>query len=138
MAITRVDVVDKSRRTEQAEAEAFCLSLPTEPENLAAASCFEKFFALSGRMYSRETKNGPRVMDIRPLLRNWAVSKEAADKNNSAGATVTFVADWRTNYLSPLLLCTAILEPLGADKDLRPRMQLLKTAQIFANAKIYP
>lgn len=67
MAITRVDVVDKSRRTEQAEAEAFCLSLPTEPENLAAASCFEKFFALSGRMYSRETKNGPRVMDHSPL-----------------------------------------------------------------------
>lgn len=138
MDLARVEIVDKSRRTEQAEAEAFCLSLPTERENQAAARCFEKFFALGGRMHSRETKNGPRTMDIRPLLRDWAVTREGVDKESEAGQAVTFVADWRTGYLSPLLFSMAILEPLDADNNLRSRMQLLKTAQIFANAEIYP
>lgn len=138
MTIARVEIADKSRRTEQAQAEAFSLSLPTESENRAAACCFEKFFALSGRLHSRETKNGPRTMDIRPLLRSWALSRELGDKENGAVSAVTFVADWRTGYLSPLLLSTAILEPLGGGSDLRFRLRLLKTAQIFADAQIYP
>ena len=139
MSVLRVDAVDKSRRTEQAEAEAFSLVLPTVEENAAAVRCFTDFAALASFPHTRQTKNGPRSADLRPLLRQWeAGSARLADARAEAPAAVTFVADWHTLYLSPLLFCLAVLAPLGPESHLRSRLRLLKTAQIFASAQTYP
>ena len=139
MSVLRVDAVDKSRRTEQAEAEAFSLVLPTVEENAAAVRCFTDFAALASFPHTRQTKNGPRSADLRPLLRQWkAGSAGLADARAEAPAAVTFVADWHTLYLSPLLFCLAVLAPLGPESHLRSRLRLLKTAQIFASAQTYP
>ncbi len=132
MSVLRVDLVGKSRRTEQAEAERFSLRLPTHGENAAAARCFADFAALSAFPLARETKKGPRNTDIRPLLLRWEADPGRPD------APVTFVADWRNQYLSPLLFCLAVLAPLGSEEHLRPRLRLLKTAQIFADSRTYP
>ncbi len=139
MSVLRVDAVDKSRRTEQAEAEAFSLSLPTVEENAAVVRCFTDFAALTSFPHTRQTKNGPRSADLRLLLRQWeAGSAGLADARAEAPAAVTFVADWHTLYLSPLLFCLAVLAPLGPENHLRSRLRLLKTAQIFASAQTYP
>ena len=139
MSVLRVDAVDKSRRTEQAEAEAFSLSLPTAEENAAVVRCFADFAALTSFPHTRQTKNGPRSADLRPLLRQWDAGYAGlADARAEASAAVTFVADWHTLYLSPLLFCLAVLAPLGPENHLRSRLRLLKTAQIFANAQTYP
>lgn len=139
MSVLRVDAVDKSRRTEQAEAEAFSLSLPTAEENAAVVRCFANFAALTSFPHTRQTKNGPRSADLRPLLRQWDAGYAGlADARAEASAAVTFVADWHTLYLSPLLFCLAVLAPLGPENHLRSRLRLLKTAQIFANAQTYP
>ena len=134
MDVLRIEPVEKSRRTEQAVAEAFTLRMPTAEETEAAARCFAEFAALPERMFTRETKKGPRTADIRLMLRNWAA------QHNAAGAVeaVTFVADWGNGYLSPMLLCMAILEIMGEPETLRQRIGLLKTAQIFTDGQSYP
>ncbi len=138
MSVLRVDVVDKSRRTEQAEAETFSLRLPTDEENAAAVRCFADFAALSTFPHTRQTKKGQRSADIRPLLLRWEAGPAQSDTRSGADAAVTFVADWRNLYLSPLLFCLAVLAPLGPEEHLRPRLRLLKTAQTFADSQTYP
>ena len=134
MDVLRIEPVEKSRRTEQAVAEAFTLRMPTAEETEAAARCFSEFAALPECMFTRETKKGPRTADIRLMLRNWAAQHSAA----GAVEAVTFVADWGNGYLSPMLLCMAILEIMGNPETLRQRIGLLKTAQIFADGQSYP
>ncbi len=137
MEILRVDTVeDKNRRTEQALAEAFSLSLPTPEENSRAAQCFADFAALPEMLYTRDTKKGPRTANIRAMLRQWEA--RASEQTANAIETVTFVADWDSGYLSPLLFSLAVLQPLGTPEFLRPRLRLMKTAQIFADARQYP
>ncbi|WP_298031685.1 TIGR03960 family B12-binding radical SAM protein [uncultured Desulfovibrio sp.] len=138
MSVLRVDVVDKSRRTEHAAAETFSLSLPTDEENAAAVRCFADFAALSAFPHTRQTKKGPRSADIRPLLLCWEAGPTPSDTRGGADAAVTFVADWRNLYLSPLLFCLAVLAPLESEEHLRPRLRLLKTAQTFADSQTYP
>jgi len=134
MNVMRVEPVEKSRRTEQAVAEAFTLRMPTEDETSAAASCFADFAELPERMFTRDTKKGPRTADIRLMLRSWS------PRHSETGAVeaVTFVADWGNGYLSPLVFCMAVLETLGTPETLRQRIGLLKTAQIFADGQSYP
>lgn len=125
MTVLDVELVDKGRRTAQADFEAFALTLPTDQELLTALERFETFFAQDSAMYTRETKKGPRSADIRPLLYSWQNGEP--DKHN----TVTFVADWRSLYISPLTLCLAILAPFDED-SMRARLGLLKTGQYFS------
>ena len=130
MEVTAVERTTKQARTEQAVAEAFCCRLPTAAENREVAHCFAAFAALDSCPRSRETKKGPRTTDLRPLLARWDVAK--------GDGAVTFVADWGSAYLSPLKLCLAILEPLGEETSLQPRLHLCKTAQIFADGQTRP
>ena len=130
MEVTAVARTTKQARTEQAVAEAFCCRLPTAAENREVAHCFAAFAALDSCPRSRETKKGPRTTDLRPLLARWDVAK--------GDGAVTFVADWGSAYLSPLKLCLAILEPLGEETSLQPRLHLCKTAQIFADGQTRP
>ncbi|OXS29820.1 MAG: hypothetical protein BCS36_08485 [Desulfovibrio sp. MES5] len=136
MEILRVEYVDKSHRTEQAIAEAFCLSLPTPEENRQMVRCFEDFAALPELNFTRDTQKGPRTANIRAMLRQWETV--AHEQRENAIESVTFVADWSSGYLSPLLFVMAILQPLGMPDTLRPRLKLEKTAQIFADEKLYP
>ena len=137
MEILRVEVVeDKSRRTEQAIAEIFSLSLPTPEENRLAVQCFADFAATPEMLYTRDTKKGPRTADIRAMLRQWEARPGEQTKNTIE--TVTFVADWDSGYLSPLLFSLAVLQPVGTAESLRPRLRLIKTAQLFADARQYP
>ncbi|GAB1253902.1 TIGR03960 family B12-binding radical SAM protein [Desulfovibrio falkowii] len=137
MEILRVEKVeDKNRRTEQALAEAFSLSLPTPEENRLAAQCFADFAALPEVFYTRDTKKGPRTADIRAMLSQWEA--RPTEKGTNAIETVTFVADWDSGYLSPLLFSLAVLQPMGTPETLRPKLKLMKTAQFFADAREYP
>ena len=88
-------------------------------------------------MLTRETKKGPRTADIRPLLGEWSVVRPADGPENAVEA-VTFVTDWSTSYLSPMVFCMAILETLGTPETLRQRINLHKTAQLFADGQTYP
>ena len=136
MEVVRVEFVDKSHRTEQAIAEAFCLSLPSPEENRQVVQCFEDFAALPELSFTRDTKKGPRTANIRAMLRQWEAL--APEQHENAPEAVTFVADWSSGYLSPLLFVMAILQPMGMPDTLRPRLKLVKTAQIFADEKLYP
>ena len=137
MDVIRVEKFVKSRRTELASKEKFSLSLHACKDDSPAARCFEQFAALDAFAYLRKTKNGLRSTDIRPLLHSWEIPPPDTAQNQQTrrgGATVTFTADWRTVYLSPLAFCLAILKPLGREDALRLRVRLTKTAQIFAGA----
>ena len=134
MNVLRVEPVEKSRRTEQAVAEAFTLRMPTQEETATAARCFAEFAKLPERMFTRDTKKGPRTADIRLMLRDWSTETNAAGQVEA----VTFVADWSNGYLSPLVFCMAVLDTLGTAEILRQRIGLLKTAQIFADGQSYP
>ncbi len=80
--------------------------------------------------FTREGKNGPRAMDLRPLLLRWAAAPH--------GGGVTFTLDWHMGYLSPLLFTLAVLCPKGEEDRLRPRLRLRKTGQIFEDGRVFP
>ncbi|MBO4301252.1 MAG: DUF2344 domain-containing protein, partial [Desulfovibrio sp.] len=130
MSVIRVDRVDKAHRTEQAVAETFALCLANPEDRATARHCFEDFARQNSHMLTRETKKGPRTVDIRPVLRHWTPSVDMG-VNGLRDQAVTFVADWSTMYLSPLVFCLAVLAPMGTAEILRPRLALCKTAQIF-------
>ncbi len=137
MSVLRVEPVDRTRRTEQAEAEVFALRMASAEEQRAAVRCFEDFARQHAHVFTRETKKGPRTADIRPVLRQWAAAPDGGETGES-GPAVTFVADWSTLYLSPLVFCLAVLTPMGAPDALRPHMRLCKTAQLFPGGRIRP
>lgn len=116
------------KRTEQAVAETFSLRLPTPEENAALARRFEEFAALAAFPCVREGKNGPRELDLRPLLARW-------EPLAGEGGGVTFMLDWHMGYCSPLRFALGALAPLGDEEHLRARMRLVKTAQIFADGR---
>ncbi|MDR2820571.1 MAG: TIGR03960 family B12-binding radical SAM protein [Desulfovibrio sp.] len=124
--IVRVETIGKIGRTEQSQAETFVVTLPASEECLAAARAFEAFAAKTAFPYMRKTKNGLRSTDIRPLLRSFAPTSDA----------VTFVTDWRMNYMSPLSLCLAILDQ--SESCPRSGLRLIKTGQFFADGRMYP
>ncbi|MDR3319696.1 MAG: TIGR03960 family B12-binding radical SAM protein [Desulfovibrio sp.] len=127
MELVRVEPLPKIRRAELALAEKFRLRL-AEGDVSDTARCFETFAAQQSVACLRKTKSGLRSANIRPVLHCW--------NTDSDEPAVTFVADWRTVYLSPLAFCCAVLEPLGPEDDLRPRLRLVKTAQLFTGDEI--
>ncbi|MDR1659631.1 MAG: TIGR03960 family B12-binding radical SAM protein [Desulfovibrio sp.] len=128
--ITGVEQLSKTSRTEPAPVEKFCLRLAGDDIS-AAARCFEDFTAQQSFTYSRKTKNGPRSADIRPVLHCWNTSVVSSRAGGAPVPAVTFVADWRTLYLSPPAFCCAVLAPLAPEDALRPRLLLVKTAQLY-------
>ena len=70
------------------------------------------------------------------MLSQWET--RPTEKGTNAIETVTFVADWDSGYLSPLLFSLAVLQPMGTPETLRPKLKLMKTAQFFADAREYP
>ena len=102
----------------------------------AAQDCFADFAHQQVYILTRETKKGTRTMDIRPILRHWDAKSD--EDNDTAKPVVTFVADWSTLYLSPLVFCMAVLAPLGTPDALKPHIALCKTAQIFPDGRTRP
>lgn len=144
ISVLAVVPTTKSDYTRQAVAEVFRLSFPSPQENAAAAQCFARLEAADEKLFVRDTKKGPRTVNIRPVLRSWATLPTALpiawgeDGREADGVkAVTFTADWSTLYLSPSLLIKAILADTQAQDSL-PRARLTKTAQIFDNGQTYP
>ncbi|MDR1777658.1 MAG: TIGR03960 family B12-binding radical SAM protein [Desulfovibrio sp.] len=133
MDVTRVERMPVRARILPAPAEKFNLRLMNADlsgmtDISGLVHCFETFAARPSFACVRATKKGARGDDIRPILSSWR-----ADGERNAGF-VTFVADWRTLYLSPLAFCCAALSPLGPEDELRPRLRLVKTEQLFTQA----
>ncbi|MBQ9454023.1 MAG: TIGR03960 family B12-binding radical SAM protein [Desulfovibrio sp.] len=136
IAIYDLEQADKEHRTAQAMAEAFVLHLSSPEQAQAAQDCFADFARQQDYILTRETKKGTRTMDIRPILRHWDAKSD--EDNDTAKPVVTFVADWSTLYLSPLVFCMAVLAPLGTPDALKPHIALCKTAQIFPDGRTRP
>ena len=135
MRLRLVEFTPADRRTEQAVAEVFSCHLAgesagggTDGDGLLARR-LETFAALAEAPFTREGKNGPRSMDIRPLLLRWAPQP---------GGGVTFTLDWTMGYLSPLAFTLAVLGPEAQEPRLRARLRLRKTGQIFADGRKFP
>jgi radical SAM family uncharacterized protein/radical SAM-linked protein len=133
--LVSVERLPKTGRAAPAPAEKFRLRLAGDDIS-AAARCFEDFTVQQSFTYTRKTKNGPRSADIRPLLHCWHTSVTSSRAGGASAPAVTFVADWRTLYLSPLAFCCAVLTPLGPEDVLRPRLLLVKTAQLYTGDDI--
>jgi radical SAM-linked protein len=129
--ILRVEPVDRNRRTEQSIAETYVAVFPTAEENAAAAERLAAFAGTATYAYLHSTKHGFRSMDIRPFLESWGTTDAAVLPGHGSGPAVTFTADWRTGYLSPLSLCLEVFKEMGSDADLKARLTLVKTAQRF-------
>ncbi|MDR2573281.1 MAG: TIGR03960 family B12-binding radical SAM protein [Desulfovibrio sp.] len=135
MELVRVEEMTSPGRIIPAPAEEFRLHL-SGGDIRDTARCFEDFTAQPVFAHMRQTKTGQRSDDIRPVLHCWSIASDApaypcADASGFPVPAVTFVADWRTLYLSPLAFCRAVLAPLGLEADLKRRLRLLKTAQLF-------
>ena len=135
MELVRVEEMASPGRIIPAPAEEFRLHF-SGGDIRDTARCFEEFAAQPAFAHMRQTKTGQRSDDIRPVLRCWSIAVDApAGPCAAAGGfsvpAVTFVADWRTLYLSPLVFCRAVLAPLGPEADLKRHLHLLKTAQLF-------
>lgn len=129
MQIRLAEFTQSARRTEQAAAEVFSLRLHGNADAQLLALRLATFADKSEVPYIHETKNGPRNMDLRPLLLRWAPL---------ASGGVTFTLDWSMGYLSPLLFAIAVLGPAGEQPALRASLRVRKTAQIFADGRIFP
>ena len=115
----------KSQRTAQALRERFSLRYAGNTEEQAAfTATWRAFAAEDSRLWTRETKKGPRTTDIRALVASLHVGEDGI---------VDFTADWESGYLSPLSLVLAV----GGEEQL-PRITLTKTAQIFEDGVTYP
>ena len=134
MRLRLVEFTPPARRTEQAVAETFSWRLAPAGESPGAAAQgvlgrrMAAFADLAEAPFTREGKNGPRSMDLRPLLLRWG----------EGPCGVTFTLDWTMGYLSPLTFALAVLGPDAEDPLLRARLRLRKTAQLFADGGRFP
>lgn len=129
MRLRLVEFAPQARRIEQSVAEIFSCNLQGANDGDLLARRLEEFAKKSEVHHTRETRNGPRSMDLRPLLLRWAPR---------ASGGVTFTLDWTMSYLSPLLFILAVLGPEAEQPALRARLRLCKTAQLFEDGRIFP
>ncbi len=126
MEVLAVVPTQKAQRTEQSVQENFCLFYK------GCQKSMDKYFQMwqglleeSTLPIVRETKKGPKQVDIRPLIKESHI-----DMKNKR---VYFTADWLQGYLSPLSLVLAVL-----GQDCLLHVYLEKTEQIFADTSTYP
>ncbi|MBO4313207.1 MAG: TIGR03960 family B12-binding radical SAM protein [Desulfovibrio sp.] len=127
MGVRRVDAVTKANRAILSDFETYLLTLP-EMYMAGATVCFARLAASDSFDFVRDTKKGPKKIDIRPLLSSWATSGEG----------ISFTADWRTQYLSPILLCRGILSADAAAMPPHHQLHLRKTSQTLADGLCCP
>ena len=96
--------------------------------NLSAASGFFRTLQLSPSPGKPRRANGPATCV--PLSKT-SYSREIPEKRG-----VTFDGDWGTGYLSPLLICRAILAPLGDFTALAQTLHITKTAQFMPDGTV--
>lgn len=117
----KAEPVPYGQRTTQALQETFSVRLDGRGEELA--TCFDNFSRLETCPCTRETKKGPKTVDVRPIL------SDIQSEGTGLSACVTFRACWDTGYLSPLLVCRTVLAPLGDFEPLVRNLHIVKTAQ---------
>lgn len=123
LRVHEVEAVDKSRKTEQSVFEIFTLSFVNENEFSAVARNFNEFMKNSRFEVPLRSKKGERIRNIRPLVAECSIS----DSGN-----IMFRADWREEYVSPLVLASAL-----AGQQIRDGLKLTKMEQIFADGRRY-
>ena len=133
MRLSLVEFTPPGRRTEQAVAEVFTCHLAGNGADDFLSQRLAAFAALAEAPFTREGKNGPRSMDIRPLLLRWVPTRAGGPRGG-----VTFTLDWHMGYLSPLVFTLAVLGPDAEAPELRARLRLCKTGQIFADGRTFP
>lgn len=119
------DPAQGKNRTLRSGMERFSICCADAGLAAAAREAFRILMKKKEHMYVFQTKKGAKEMDVRPLVQEWN-SENATD-----ALTVTFTADWRINYLSPLKLLLAILELVGKGHADLPHIRLIKTEQLF-------
>ena len=129
LLVSPVSRTQKGQRTEQAVAERFAVRHTGNAEQQAAfLQAWQHFADQTNVLWTRDTKKGERTTDIRALAAHIDVRKDG---------TVEWLADWEAGYLSPLSLCLAVASSVE-DEDMLPHLQLVKTAQIFADGSVFP
>ncbi len=116
----------KSARTEQAVQEKFCLLCKNPEKNMDIfLQTWHDFLNHKEFLWTRETKKGPRTVDIRALIGESHV--------NEKEGKIYFTTQWQQGYLSPLSLVLALL-----GQESLTQFYLEKTEQIFADGSKYP
>ncbi len=126
LSVRQVEIITKDKKTSQAISESFSLGFGSEDLAARAVHCFMDFCAHDQFIHTRQTKKGPRELDIRPLLRKWKTTHGAGSMPQ-----ISFYTDWDSGYLSPLMLVKAILASLPQEYDLDTAISIIKTGQFF-------
>ena len=120
MRIRQVEAIPVNLKAVGADREIFELRYaPMRPTSADPAEVFAAWRAFAGTTslsLTRETKKGPRTCDIRPLFERIDVVEDH----------VALTFDWRTTYISPLVLAKAVTPFVPAHE-----LKLVKTAQAF-------
>ncbi len=126
MEVLEVVPTTKAGRTEQSVQENFCFFYKGCQKSMDKYfQMWQSFLEESTRTFTRETKKGPRTIDVRSLIKESHIDIE--------NRRVYFTADWLQGYLSPLSLVLAVL-----GQDCLLHIYLEKTEQMFADSSIYP
>ncbi|MCR5563534.1 MAG: TIGR03960 family B12-binding radical SAM protein [Desulfovibrio sp.] len=128
ITVCRVDTVTKANRTLLSDFETYLLTLPAEKYLIEASDCFARLETSDSFNFVRDTKKGPKTIDIRPLLSSWTTTENG----------ISFTADWRRQYLSPILLCRAILSTYATAMPPLHQLHLCKTSQTLADGLCCP
>lgn len=126
LAIAKIDTL--SRKSESSISETFALYFPIEKDLLIASEKFSEFSEQASMTIVHTTKKGERSIDIRPLLLNWKLSV------SKGIASLLFNTDWSAAYLSPSILCGAIL---GIKQGEPTNFTIQKIRQVFADGSEY-
>ena len=121
----RADPTDAKGRTAQSWGERFSIYCQSEALGAALREAFHILMNKNQQICVFQTKKGPREINIRPLISDWIAEDRSKD------LAVTFTADWRITYLSPLKLLIAIMGLAGKGQSELARIRLVKTAQLF-------
>ncbi len=127
MHINSVNPVVKGQRTALALTEKFSLTYTGNSleEKADFVQKWKDFAVTANYPWTKETKKGPRTLDIRSLMTHIEICDTSGN--------VLFTTDWEKAYLSPVSFVLAVL-----GQDSLTHLHLEKTAQIFTDGSVYP
>ncbi|MBQ4133822.1 MAG: TIGR03960 family B12-binding radical SAM protein [Desulfovibrionaceae bacterium] len=101
LEILYIEELPVQRCLPQAVSESYLLSLtPQSSLNWEKfAACWRSFAQEKSRIWTRETKKGPRTDDLRKFFRTISIDEQK----------IEIIFDWREKYVSPLTLCLAAI-----------------------------
>ncbi len=116
----RAEPLPLTGKTPQSMAEEYAIRIDG-PDAEAALQAWRELDASSSRPWVRETKKGPRAIDLRPL---------AARIEFPGPGEVQVLLDWREDYVNPLALAQEVMG-LGPE-----RFAMRKTRHVFDSREL--